>query len=266
MKPGIFSRPWLQILIIGVVLFIAAEQAMRLTGNPNFFPTVILIGSFVVPVTFITYFFDNVRHRHISMPLLTACFVVGGVIGLITAGILEYQTLRGMDALELLGVGIIEESAKLIFPIIMYIRWRYHQQADGLLFGIASGMGFAALETMGYGLVSFIQSGGDVDTLQQVLLFRGLLSPAGHAAWTGFVCAVLWRERERKGRVAINFKVIGAFITAIILHTLWNTVNSLAGPTILQLSISIGGSIVVAGISLTLLIRRYRESRELSAT
>jgi len=62
---------------------------------------------------------------------------------------------------------------------------------------IAAGMGFAALETMGYGLVSFMQSRGDILILQQVLLIRGLLSPAGHAAWTGFVCAVLWRERER---------------------------------------------------------------------
>ena len=264
MKLGIFSRPWLQILIVGIVLFIATDQAMRLTGNPNYFPTVILLGSFVIPITFVTFFYDNVRHRHISLPLLTICFLVGGVIGLIAAGILEYGTLRDMSFPALLGIGIIEEGAKLIFPVIMYVAWRYRHQADGLLFGIASGMGFAALETMGYGLVSFIRSQGDINVLQQVLFFRGLLSPAGHAAWTGFVCAVLWRERERKGRVAINFKVIWAFITAIILHTLWNGINTLGGPTVLQFIIVIAGSIIIAGISLTLVILRYREARKAS--
>ena len=94
MKLGIFSRPWLQILVVGIVLFIATEQAMRLTGNPNYFPTVILLGSFVIPITFVTFFYDNVRHRHISLPLLTICFLVGGVIGLIAAGVLEYGTLE----------------------------------------------------------------------------------------------------------------------------------------------------------------------------
>jgi len=264
MKPGILARPWLQILIVGTVLFIGTEQAMRFTGNTNYFPTVILLGSFVIPITFVTYFYDNVRHRHISLPLLTICFVVGGVIGLIAAGILEYGTLRTMSIPGIVGVGIIEEGAKLIFPVIMYIAWRYRHQADGLLFGIASGMGFAALETMGYGLVSFIRSQGDIDVLQQVLLLRGLLSPAGHAAWTGFVCAVLWREREKKGRVAINFKVIRAFILAIILHTLWNGINSLGGPTVLQFIIVITGSVIIAGISLTLVILKYREARRAS--
>jgi len=255
-------KPWLQILIVGIILFIASEQALRITGNPNFFPTVILLGSFVVPIAFVAYFYEHVRHREISLPLLTTCFLVGGVLGLIAAGFLEYETLTGLGILGLFGVGLIEESAKLTFPVIMYIGWRYRHEADGLLFGIAAGMGFAALETMGYGLVSFIQSRGDIGVLQQVLLMRGFLSPAGHAAWTGFVCAVLWREREKKGHVTINFAVLGAFILAVVLHALWDIINSLGGQTIAQFIIVIVGNIVIAGISLTLVIRRYREAKK----
>jgi len=160
----------------------------------------------------------------------------------------------------LLMVGLVEESAKLIFPMVQYTRWKYRSEADGLLFGVAAGMGFAALETMGYGLVTLIQSGGNVGALEQVLLIRGLLSPAGHAAWTGFVCAVMWRERGSKGRGLFSLPVIGAFILAILLHTLWDTVNSLGGTTAGGLIIVILGNVAIAAISLTLLIRRMREA------
>ena len=262
MKLRFLLQPWLQILVVGILLFIATEQALRITGNPNYFPTVILLGAFVVPVAFVVYFYEHVRHREISMSLLTTCFIVGGVLGLIAAGVLEYGTLRGLGILGLFGVGLIEESVKLIFPIIMYLGWRYRHEADGLLFGIAAGMGFAALETMGYGLVTFIRSQGDINILQQVLLVRGFLSPAGHAAWTGFVCAVLWRERERTGHIAINWSVVGAFILAIVLHALWNIVNSIGGPTATQFIIAMVGSIIIAAVSLVLVIRRYREAKK----
>ncbi len=261
MKFNFLRRSWLQILLGGILLFVITEQALRLTGNPNYFPTVLLLGAFVVPIAFVAYFYEHVRHRDISLPVLTTSFVVGGVLGLIAAGILEYGTLQRLGILELFGVGLIEESAKLIFPVAMYIGWRYRHEADGLLFGISAGMGFAALETMGYGLVSFIQSRGDINVLQQVLLIRGFLSPAGHAAWTGFICAVLWRERERKGHIAVNSAVVGAFVLAIVLHALWNIVNSLGGQTIIILSVQILGSTAIAVASLTLVIRRYREAR-----
>lgn len=263
MKLKLSDHPWILILIVGIILFIGTERALVVTGNSNYFPTVLLLGSFIVPVTFVTYFYNHVRNRQVSMPLLTTCFIVGGILGLIAAGLFEYGTLRNLGILELLGVGAIEESAKLIFPVFMYVMWRYDREADGLLFGIAAGMGFAALETMGYGLTSFIQSGGDIATLIQVLGVRGFLSPAGHAAWTGFVCAVLWRERSKKGHVTVNFSVISAFIFAIVLHTLWNFVNSLGGATLLQFIMVIISNLVIAGISLTLVIRRYRESKKL---
>jgi len=254
--------PCIQILVVGIILFFGAEQALRLTGNPNLFPTVILLGSSVVPIAFVTYFYEHVRHREISLPLLTICFVVGGVLGLTAAGVLEYSALRGLSIAGQFIVGLIEESAKLIFPLIMYIIWRYRHEADGLLFGIAAGMGFAALETMGYGLVVILKNQGDINTLQLILIVRGLISPAGHAAWTGFLCAMLWRERERKGRVTINFTVIGSFILVIVLHALWNMVNSIKTETTLQYIIVIAGSIVIAAISLTILLLRYREARK----
>jgi len=257
----LFHQRWFQIFAGGILLFVITEQALRLTGNPNYFPTVILLGAFIVPVTFVSYFYEHVRDRDISQSLLITAFLAGGMLGLAAAGVVEYGALQKMSIGALFGVGFIEESAKLIFPIAMYIGWRYRHEADGLIFGIAAGMGFAALETMGYALVTLIQSRGDVATLEQVLFLRGLLSPAGHATWTGFVCAILWYEREMKGRITINFPVIGAFLLVVLLHALWDIVASLGRIPQSGFIITIIGNTVLALISLSLVIWRFRKAR-----
>ena len=92
-------------------------------------------------------------------------------------------------------------------------------------------------------------------------MVRGLMSPAGHAAWTGLVCAVLWRERLKAGHATLNWRVGGAFATAAILHALWDTFAGMKSATFVEfLSIQLV-SLLIAIISLTLLIRRVREAR-----
>lgn len=251
------------VLAAGIILFIGAEQALVATNNPNFFPTVILLGAFAIPVAFVTYFYEHVKHRDISMPLLTVAFVVGGAIGLIMAGLLEYYVARGVDIFNDFKVGLIEESVKLVFPFILFITGRYRHEADGLIFGIAVGMGFAAFETMGYGLIAYIQSQGNIDALWQIFLIRGFISPAGHAAWTGFLCAVIWRQWEQKTHSTFNLATNGAFIIVIVLHSVWNIVNSINPQNNLQVVAIILGNIAIAALSLTLLILRYREAKKL---
>ena len=256
-----YFRPWLRILLVGAVLFVAAEQALRHTGNPNFFPTTVLLGASIVPVAFVAFFYDYVRHREISLPLLTTCAVAGGALGLLAAGVVQYEALGEARTLTLVVVSLSEEAAKLLFPLIMFIGWKYRHEADGLLFGIAAGMGFAALETMGYGLTTFLRSGGDIDVVQRVLLIRGFLSPAGHAAWTGFLCAILWRERERAGHVSINWKVLLAYLVVVALHTFWNMVNTMGAETTAEVTGVVAANAAIAAVSLTLIILRYRSAR-----
>jgi RsiW-degrading membrane proteinase PrsW (M82 family) len=258
-----FNRRWFQILISGVVLFFIAEQMLRSSGNTNFLPAVILLGALVVPVSFVTYFYGQERlldkNIHGGTPLKTAAlnFSVGGLIGVIVAAILEYGTLSQLNASGLLFVALIEEAAKMIFPLVVYIRARLHYRTeiDGLLFGTAAGMGFAALETMGYGIVALIQSKGSFGSLEEVLLLRGLLSPVGHGAWTGLICAALWHKREQTGK-AFNASIIGVYFLAVMLHFLWDVTSLINLPII-----TILGYVVIGAISLTLLVRRMREAR-----
>jgi protease PrsW len=249
-----------QIFFSGLVLLYLVERTLLATQNLNLVPSVLLLGAFLVPVTFTTYLYERLPVWEVPLPPLAICFVWGGALGVVVAGSLEYDLLRSLGVLTLLGVGLIEEGAKLIFPLIFYFLGRYRSEGTGIFFGVSTAMGFAALETMGYGFVTLLQSQGNLAVLDEVLLVRGLLSPAGHAAWTGLVCAVLWRERLRAGRAMLNRKVVGAFAAAVLLHSLWDTFNSLRGVTFVgSLSLELL-SLLVAVVSLTLLIRRVREA------
>lgn len=100
------------------------------------------------------------------------------MLGTVVAGSLEFELLRDLGVFALLGVGLIEEGAKLIF----YFLGRYRSEAAGIVLGISTAAGFAALETMGYGFILLLLSRGDIGLLDEVLLVRGLTLPAGHMA------------------------------------------------------------------------------------
>jgi RsiW-degrading membrane proteinase PrsW (M82 family) len=257
----VLRRRWFQIFASGLVLLFLVERTLVATTNPNYVPSVILLGAFLVPVTFLTYLYERMPAWEVPLPPLAVCFLWGGVLGTVVAGTLEYDVARLLGFLPKLGIGLIEESAKLIVPLVFYLIGRYRSEAAGILLGVATAAGFAALETMGYGFVSLLSSKGNLGVLDEVLLVRGLTSPAGHMAWTGLVCAVVWRERLRVGHATLNWRVGGAFLTAVILHALWDTFASVGSATFVEfLSVELL-SLLVALISLVLLLRRVREAR-----
>jgi len=118
---------------------------------------------------------------------------------------------------------------------------------------------------MGYGFVSLLQAKGNLGVLDGVLLVRGLSSPAGHMSWTGLVCAVLWRERLKAGHATLSWRIVGAFLTAVVLHALWDTFASLGSANLVEF-LGVGFlSLLVALVGLVLLIRRVGEARQASA-
>jgi len=255
------KHTWFLVLAAGLAIYVALDITLAVTENVRLLPTVILLGASLVPVTFVVYIYQRVQVKDIPVGAVAVVAFLGGAVGLIVAGMLEYSTLRELGIFRLLGVSVIEESAKLILPLAMYFRSRYRSEADGLLFGVASGMCFSAMETMGYGLAAFLNNNGSVGALEATLLLRGLLSPVGHAAWTGLVCAVIWRERQRAGHMTLNLTVIAAFTAAVLLHTSWNTAASLTSrSSIGWVGFQLGALAVVGAVSLALLIWRMRKA------
>jgi protease PrsW len=75
------------------------------------------------------------------------------------------------------------------------------------------------------------------------------------------VCAVLWRERLKAGHATLDWRVLGAFLTAVVLHALWDTFASVRSATFVGFLGEVFLSLLVALVSLVLLIRRVREAR-----
>jgi RsiW-degrading membrane proteinase PrsW (M82 family) len=224
---------WLVILVLGVALFLLVMNTLIVTKNPNLVPSLILIGAAVVPAAFVAFLWGRRLSFGVSGTLLAITAFIGGVIGVVTAGVLEYDILKDLGTLPLLVVGFSEELAKLIFPALLLLppaRLLFadaqRRPAHGLVIGVASGAGFAALETMGYAFVVLLASQGSIGATVGVLLLRGLMSPAAHMAWTGLTAAALWWAAFRGWQPRAVLSFLGAFVVAVLLHTAWDSFGS----------------------------------------
>jgi RsiW-degrading membrane proteinase PrsW (M82 family) len=219
---------WLPVLVVGIVLFELVRHAVIATQNPNLVPALLLLGAAVVPVAFVTLI-DGLRLPY-SVPLgtLVLTAVLGGVIGVVTAGLLENDTLHRLPWLGVGAVAVIEESAKLLVPLVILLWGRYRRPADGLVIGVAAAAGFAILETMGYAFVALIQSRGSIGAVDGILMLRGLLSPAAHMAWTGVSAAALWQAAACHWSPRATTRFVAVFALAIGLHAAWDGIHTLA--------------------------------------
>lgn len=214
---------WVLVLVVGLTLFEAVQHAILVTGNPNLVPALILLGAAVIPAAFLAFVAGRRLVFSISGGAVALTALIGGVLGVVTAGLLEFDTLRRLGAVPMLAVGLIEEAAKLIAPVAIVLYTRHRHLADGLLVGVASGAGFAALETMGYAFVVLLQSHGNLAVVDDVLFLRGVLSPAAHMAWTGLIAAALWRAADQRWEPSALGRLAAIYLLAVVLHTAWDS-------------------------------------------
>jgi RsiW-degrading membrane proteinase PrsW (M82 family) len=250
---------WWRILLVGFVLFIVSVVVFALTGNPNLFPTVALIGNFLVPVSYVAFFYERRLMSQVTLVSTARAFFYGGVLGVFAAALLEPVFVRSLNFLSAFEIGMIEEFAKILGVLVVARHHRHDAEIDGILLGGAAGMGFAALESSGYVFTAFIDSRGSLSALVLVTLLRGLLSPVGHGTWTAILASVLFREGA-PNTFRINGAVIGAYITVVVLHGLWDglpdVISALTGSGV---DVLVGqGLVALAG--LIILWFRYREA------
>jgi protease PrsW len=253
------TSAWWRILMIGLLLFVVSVVVFALTGNPNLFPTVALIGNFLVPVSYVAFFYERRHMSQVTLVSTARAFFYGGVLGVFAAALLEPVFIQRLTFSSAFVVGLIEEFAKILGVLVVARHHRHDQEIDGILLGGAAGMGFAALESSGYVFTAFVNSGGSLSALVIVTLLRGLLSPVGHGTWTAILASVLFREGA-PNNFRINGAVVGAYVTVVVLHGLWDGLPGVIGAVTgsgLDVLIS-QGLIGLAG--LIILGFRYREA------
>ena len=92
-------------------------------------------------------------------------------------------------------------------------------------------------------------------------LLRGILSPFGHGTWTAILGGTLASQCSR-GNAKINIKVIGAYITVVILHGLWDGLPAIMSTFTASHIAYLVGDIIVGLISVLILYIMWRKAKK----
>jgi RsiW-degrading membrane proteinase PrsW (M82 family) len=229
-QPTTTSRRWrwLIVFLVGLVLWVASIVVTALTRNSNLIPTDVLLGSFLVPVTAVIWNFDHDVGSVLSGQRIFVTFVVGGVLGVLAASLLE-SPLAQDSLFTYIAVGFIEEAVKFGALVGAAVGLSRYTTRDGIVLGATVGFGFAALESAGYAFNAlFTVQGLSLGSLVATEALRGLLAPLGHGLWTAIVGGALFHASSHGSRLRVTGGVIGAYLLVSILHGLWDAMRGIA--------------------------------------
>ena len=222
-------REWLEVFLGGLLLWVVSVAVTFWTGNPNLIPVVILLGSFLVPVTFVVFAFERYADQVLTTQRIFIAFLYGGVLGVLGASILEAEFLKQPSGLTYVGVGLIEEAVKLAALWVVALRLPRYTMRDGIVLGATVGLGFAALESAGYAFTAlFTMEGLSLQNLVETEVLRGLLTPVGHGLWTAILGGVLFRAAAGAGRLRLSWGLVGWYVVVALLHALWDASRGIA--------------------------------------
>ncbi len=125
----------------------------------------------------------------------------------------------------------VEEAAKglAVLLILLLLRREFDGILDGVVYAGVVALGFAAVENVLYYGRSLMKGGAPA--LMVVFVLRGLLGPFAHAVFTsatGIGCGIA--RQTHNPALRLLAPVLG-FLGAVALHSLWNTIAGLAGPS-----------------------------------
>ena len=229
-------RAWVRIFFGGVFLWLASVLVTFVTGNSNLVPTVILVGSFLVPITFVAYAFEHRASDTLTEQTIFVGFVYGGILGVLGASLLEAAFLGQQSLASYVGVGLIEEGCKLAVLWFIARRLPEYLTRDGVVLGAAVGFGFAAFETAGYAFNAlFTIKGLSLTSLVETQFLRGILTPLGHGLWTGILGGVLFHS-ARRGRLRLSRSLVLWYVVVSLLHAFWDASGGIAALVVMLLT------------------------------
>lgn len=212
---------WWKTLLVGFLLWVVTIIVTVFTSNTNLVPTIILLGSFLVPFTVVLFVIERVTGTVSTMQLVTA-FFVGGILGVLGASLLESDLRQG--ALIYVVVGFVEEFVKGVLLVVVGWRVRPKTARQGALLGATVGAGFAAFESAGYAFNAAITARGiDLVSLLQTEVVRAILSPVGHVLWTAILGAVLFGASHGRPRFRWTWTVLVTYVVVSLLHGLYDS-------------------------------------------
>jgi len=270
MQLQVHKQYW-RVFLIGLAGYIAGAILLNASSNNHLVPLVALVGAAVVPVAFALFCWEEGAFVDMPPTVIGLAFISGGLFGLLGAAIFESPLSADSSAVVTgLVAGVVEESVKAGLLVWFLRDRRLRSELDGLVLGVAVGMGFAALETAGYGADAFATNigGGFLQALLNTIHTTGQITASaaeadfasslkvgyqnmeialnqrllfavfGHGMWTGMVGAAIWRERGQR-RFALTGGVLATFVLAVALHAVFDMLAFSSAPILVLLVVPI---------------------------
>lgn len=231
-----WPNPWLysRVFVVFTIVFILLKLCLECFTNMLVIPGLIMVGSFIVPLTTLVLFFEVNAFRNISIYKVIKYFFVGGCCSLLVTLFL-YTIVPNIPVPVAWLISVVEEFGKVI--IVYFILKHYAQYKyilNVLLIGAAVGAGFDAFESAGYAFGQMFEENGN---MMQTIYIRGLTSPGGHATWSAISASAVLLAKGNKP-LELNLFFSGRFwkifIIPVILHALWDTPMELGHEIYLQ--------------------------------
>ncbi len=233
-RPIVFWR----ILAGGLGAYLLLRLLWTEFGNPLALPGLMVVGSFIVPLGAVVFFFEMNSARNVSIYQTGKMVLLGGTVSLALTMVLFriISTAGTGDLLPSLLTGVVEETGKGLALLLMIRATRYRWQTNGFLFGAAVGAGFAGFESSGYAFrvvlrafMKYSDASQNLDTIvgwmMDSITTRGLLAPGGHVIWAAMIGSALWKvkgDRPFKISMLAHPTVVRRWLTAVVLHGLWD--------------------------------------------
>jgi len=207
----------------GLLLWALSIGALLISEDDILVPSVVLIGSFLVPVSAIFWFAGRDHDSVLSVRRLMAAFFIAGVVGLLAAAVLETWLLPSRHWPNL-WVGLIEEAFKGIGVLWLARGLKQWSVRDGVLLGTTVGLGFGAFEAAGYTFSwGMTASGFSFSDMISEEVLRAAIAPFCHGVWTGLLGAAIFASR---GRVTLGVVVV--YVAVSLLHAVWDAGSTVA--------------------------------------
>ncbi|MEV7995101.1 PrsW family glutamic-type intramembrane protease [Streptomyces sp. NPDC086077] len=226
--PRVRAGLWRRCLWSGLALWALTAIVVHATGNAALLPTLILLGSFLMPVAFVLWAYE--RHgRDLGVSVILGCFLTGGTLGVLGASLTKDLLLYPSPRM-FAGLGLAEEAMKLgALVFVLRRQTRIRGLRAGLVLGATVGLGFAAMEGAGYAFHAAVATPGlGFRALLETEILRGVLAPFGQGMWTAIAGGVLLACRHPNGRFRLTGAVAATYLGVALLHALGESTHGIA--------------------------------------
>lgn len=211
-----WQRPWLfaRLLIVGVVFVLICGVMINMKQTAGY-TTLWTIGSLIIPLTILTFYWEINIPRDIPIYTVIGVFFIGGALSLAFTLVLS-DVIKSQYGQFGWFAPVTEEPAKLLAAAIFIKKVKPKYGFGGILLGGAVGTGFAAFENIMY-VLRFADTG--------LFFRRALFSFGGHSIWAAMYCGALVLEKGDQPLSVTHFfkkKTLIYFGAAFGLHFLWN--------------------------------------------